>query len=162
TGSAREKISSLGPMREVQESLSGLSDSDLRAIAVYLKSLPPRPDLDPLANAKVLHEEKQQRVLFLENCAGCHHPFGIGRVGRVPALAGNNLLRGNPANILNVVLFGLPPRGGMEGMPAFAERLRDHEIAKVINYVRARWGGELADPVTTGQIREWRERYSEN
>jgi len=33
-----------GPMVEVQENLAHLPESDLRALAVYLKSIPPRPD----------------------------------------------------------------------------------------------------------------------
>lgn len=157
TGKVRERTTALGPMAEVQQSLSHLTDEDLKAIAIYLKSLPPLPAEAPLENVRYLAQQKRQSVLFLENCAGCHHPYGTGRQGLVPPLAGNSVLQQSPANILTVVLFGIPARNEMQGMPAFADKLNDSEIAAIINYVRRRWG-QRTEAVTTEQVSGWRKK----
>ena len=145
-------------MAEVQESLSHLSDADLRAIAVYLKSLPPQPSQDVVTNARLIEMQKRQSILYLENCAGCHHPLGVGRKDRVPPLRGSSALRGTPANILNVVLFGIPARNQLEGMPAFADRLSDEDIARVVNYVRTKWGDANRSALTADEVKERRAR----
>lgn len=150
-GIVRSKSSAVGPMAEVQETLSRLSEDDLRDMVTYLKSLPPRPDQDEATNEKILREEQDQRTLYLSNCGGCHHPLGLGRADKVPALVNNSSLKQNPSNILNVVLFGIAPRDHRGGMPAFASRLSDAEIAAVINYVRHRWGRAL-DQVTAADV----------
>jgi mono/diheme cytochrome c family protein len=78
--------------------------------------------------------ENGERLFDQAGCAGCHGNQGGGGVG--PPLAGNFALS-NQQYVLTQVLFG----GG--GMPAFADRLNDQEIADVASYVRTAWGNEF-------------------
>ncbi len=82
----------LGPMAEVVlHSTQYLEAADLRAMAAYLKSLPPAPaDSDPRevprAPASLLERGGK---LYGEHCASCHGESGAGVRGAYPALAGN-------------------------------------------------------------------------
>ena len=67
--------------------------------------------------------------LFMDNCATCHQPNGVG----------------DPKEPITRVLKG---RGGM---PSFASELSDLEIATVLTYVRSAWGNK-AGPVQPTQI----------
>ena len=91
--------SALGPMAEVVfRSTQHLDDADLRAMAVFLKSLPqsaPRATRDsaPMAPETAEHG----RALYREHCEGCHGPRGEGARGAYSALAGNRLGRDGSA-----------------------------------------------------------------
>ena len=83
--------------------------------------------------------------LFLENCAACHRPNGVGVTGAFPALVNSKLVQGDPKVPITRVLNG---RGGM---PAFQGELNDAEIASVLTYVRSAWGNK-AKPVMSQQV----------
>ena len=83
--------------------------------------------------------------LFLENCAACHRPNGVGVVGAFPALANSKVVQGDAKVPITRVLNG---RGGM---PAFQGELNDAEIATVLTYVRSAWGNK-AKPVISQQV----------
>ena len=158
SGVVDEKIVALGPMTEViQHSLSFLTDDDLRAITIYLRSLSPKPEITTSGPAgQEGSEDRREKILFLENCAGCHHPRGTGRRKIAPPIAGNPIVRADTAaNLLNVVLFGIPEQYNYEAMPSFADKLSDKQIAMIINYVRRRWGAP-DNTVSEDQVREWR------
>jgi mono/diheme cytochrome c family protein len=143
------QASVLGPMAEVVgRSTQYLSDADLRAIAVYLKSLPPTHTAAalpsgpaPAANGAKVYEEQ---------CAQCHGDRGEGVSGIYPALAGNRAVTmPSPVNLVRVVLEGgyAPSTQGNPrpfGMPPFATTLSDVEIAAVLTHVRTRWGNQGA------------------
>lgn len=74
------------------------------------------------------------KALFQKNCAACHQANGKGIPGAFPALAGNPLVQGAPAEVTTVLLKG---RGGM---PDFSASLSDADIAQVITYARSSWG----------------------
>jgi mono/diheme cytochrome c family protein len=74
------------------------------------------------------------KALFQKNCAACHQANGKGIPGAFPALAGNALVQGPPADVATVLLKG---RGGM---PDFSGSLSDADIAQVLSYARASWG----------------------
>ena len=74
------------------------------------------------------------KALFQKNCAACHQANGKGIPGAFPALAGNPLVQGPPAEVATVLLKG---RGGM---PDFSASLSDADIAQVLTYARASWG----------------------
>ena len=76
------------------------------------------------------------RALFAKNCAACHQANGKGIPGAFPALAGNALVQGAPAEVATVLLKG---RGGM---PDFSASLSDADIAQVLTYARASWGNK--------------------
>jgi mono/diheme cytochrome c family protein len=157
-GAAKHESTALGPMAEVvHNSLRYLTDADILSIAVYLKSLP--AEASPLAGAAVASDRsKKAAELYVTNCAVCHQAKGVGVAGVFPKLAGNPVvLAPDPANVLSVVLAGVPPRNGYMPMPAFAPTLNDKEIAAVVNYVRTSWGNTapaLIGPETVEKFRK--------
>lgn len=85
--------------------------------------------------------------LYRAICQGCHMPQGEGAKGAgfYPALAKNPRLASG-AYPTYVVLNGL------HGMPPFAERLNDQQVADVVNYVRSNFGNAYADKVSAEDI----------
>jgi mono/diheme cytochrome c family protein len=62
-----------------------------------------------------------------------------------PPLAGNPVvIAPDPANILKVVLGGVPAQGKYAPMPSFAAQLSDQQIADLVNYVRTSWGNSAS------------------
>ncbi|HUL42342.1 MAG TPA: cytochrome c [Burkholderiales bacterium] len=153
TGSSKEKSTVLGPMAEVvQNSLRYLTDADLNAMAEYLKSLPPNSSLRTGAPVPDPNRRKGA-MLYMENCGDCHQAKGRGVPGVFPPLAGNGVIVApDPANILKVVLRGIPARNGYIAMPSFAQRLNDKAIAEIADYVRTSWGNSAQPSVTTQMV----------
>jgi mono/diheme cytochrome c family protein len=145
TGAVAGKTTALGPMAEVvKNSTSHLSDADLAAMGTYLKDLPANSTLrqgkaapDPTRAAGA--------ALYLDHCAGCHQATGRGMPGVFPPLAGNGVvLASDPADILKVVLLGVPAQGKYIPMPGFASQLSDQQVADLANYLRSSWGNAAA------------------
>ena len=84
--------------------------------------------------------------MFLQSCAACHKPTGVGVPGAFPALAGDKLVQGDPKDAINRVLNG---RGGM---PSFANDLSDADIATILTYVRGAWGNKAKVAVTAPMV----------
>jgi mono/diheme cytochrome c family protein len=149
TGHGPGNVTAAGPMREViDQSLSHLTEPDLRAMAVYLADQPDNatqrrdaaqpPDAPQLAAGKAVYDEQ---------CASCHQATGTGASRVVPALAGDpGVTAREPVNVVTAVLEGFDPQGSWGAMPSFAGVLDDDRIAAVTNYVRNSWGnrGERA------------------
>ncbi len=90
--------------------------------------------------------------LFLEHCATCHQPDGMGQTGKYPALTGSEITTGNIADHLARVMDGKVDTE----MQAWAPQLTDLELAAVITYERNAWGNNTADivqPMTVYQSR---------
>ncbi|MGV3634040.1 MAG: c-type cytochrome [Pseudorhodoplanes sp.] len=145
-GAVKGKTTAVGPMREVvHNSLSYLTDDDLLAIAVYLKSQPARGTPSPAASS--YKPGSKAAHLYLDHCAPCHQAKGIGMPGAIPPLAGNPVvLAPDPSDVLSVVLGGVPARGAYMAMPSFAS-LGNDDIASLANYVRTSWGNTASQPV---------------
>ena len=135
----------------VVNSTSKMSDGDIRAIAVYLKSLPagaPEPVVTPPPAAQMANGEK----IYNGACIACHEADGSGAPRIYPPLPGNaNLQSADPLSTLRIMLDGAEtvttPRAPNKGsMPAYAN-LSDQEIADVTTYIRNAWGN--AAPVVT-------------
>ena len=143
----------LGPMAEVVlHSTQYLEPGDLRAMAVFLRSLPPVPgDTDPreIPRASAVVFDRGAK-LYEQHCADCHGEQGRGVRGAYPPLAGNRAITMPVTqNLVQVVLNGgFPPatRGHPRpfGMPPFATVLSDAEVAAVISYIRGAWGNRAA------------------
>ncbi len=147
TGSTAD-ASVLGPMAEVVlHSTQYLSDGDLSAMAVFLKSLPPAPPLPAARTAPVSAGvvERGARV-YADHCASCHGAQGQGVGGAYPPLAGNRVVTlPVTANLVQVVIHGgfAPATQGHPrpfGMPPFALVLSDADVAAVLTYIRGSWG----------------------
>lgn len=152
-----------GPMAEVvQSSLQYLSDADLRAMALYLQSLPPDAS-DAKSAAAVPSQKLMQRgaALYEKHCVDCHKPTGQGAPPAYPSLAGNSSLQLDiAANPIRMVLHGgYPPSTTGNpypyGMPPFGTVLDDDEIAAVLSYIRNAWGNQ-GTVVTAAQVNRYR------
>jgi mono/diheme cytochrome c family protein len=157
--------SAMGPMAEVVfRSTQYLTRDDLRAMAVFLKTLPQAESAPVPAQPRgaVLPSPDAGRTIYERECADCHGKDGKGAAGAYPALAGNRAVMMNvPANVIRVVLSGgyLPATRGNPrpfGMPPFAHVLNDADIAAVVSYVRGAWGNDAA-PVTQLQVSRYRQ-----
>ena len=155
-----------GPMAEVtHDSLQYLNDADVRAMAVYLKSLGQGSPLD----AEVTDIPKPESSLLLSfgqtvyaaQCATCHRSDGRGMPPQYPPLAGNPSIQMQSAvNPIRMVLNGGFPPGTQGnprpyGMPPFGQRLSDDEVAAVVTYIRAAWGnhGAAVSPLQANALR---------
>jgi mono/diheme cytochrome c family protein len=155
-----------GPMAEVTfDSLQYLNDADVRAMAVYLKSLgqgsPPAPGVSsvPPPESSLLLAFGQ--TVYETRCATCHGKDGRGMPPAYPPLAGNPSIQMQSAvNPIRMVLNGGFPPGTAGnprpyGMPPFAQSLSDDEVAAVVTYIRVAWGNQ-GTPVSARDANELR------
>jgi mono/diheme cytochrome c family protein len=146
----------VGSMRDViSVSTSRWTDDDRRAVATYLKSLPPprTPAVSkPDANAMRIGE-----TVFVERCSSCH----LADRSDYPSLAHNSIVQAIDATtVVRVILRGSQSaaiKGRPTGfsMPAFAV-LSDKQLAGVATYIRNSWGNR-AGPVKADAVRSLRE-----
>lgn len=140
-----------GPMADVvQHSTQHLNDADLRAMAIYLKSLPQATaDIaatDPPNLARSDAKTRRGASLYGDQCAQCHGAAGEGVPGAYPALAGNRTVKmAQTTNLVQAVLHGgfAPATTGNPrpfGMPPYLLVLDDADIAAVLTHLRTSWG----------------------
>jgi mono/diheme cytochrome c family protein len=155
-----------GPMAEVvYNSTQYLNDEDIRAMAVYLKGLAQGSSPDK-ASAQLPSAESSLllslgKSIYDRECASCHGTTGLGMPPHYPPLANNQSIEMVSAvNAIRMVLNGGYPPGTAGnpmpyGMPPFAHRLSDDEVAAVVTYIRTSWGNRGA-PVSARQANELR------
>ncbi len=156
TGQSKQAIVH-GPMRDVvMHSTRFLRDEDLQAMAVYLKSLPPRvQDSGPAADDVQLATGEQ---VYTVHCGSCHLPTGLGSEGLGVSLSRNPIVQApDPASLINVILYGphLPgPPFAVDRSPMkmFGKRLSDSDIAALASYLRSSFGNR-AGAVTPAQVK---------
>ncbi|WP_066098540.1 cytochrome c [Xanthomonas massiliensis] len=154
------------PMGDVIEhSTQHLSEDDLHAIAAYLKTLPAStPETASYtasdATAKALQagiNDSRGAELYVDNCAACHRTDAKGYATVFPSIEGNaTVLAQDPTSVIRLILAGssMPPtqtRPSNLGMPGFAWRLDDAEVATLATYLRNSWGNK-APAVTASQV----------
>lgn len=89
-------------------------------------------------------------AVFAGHCAVCHQTAGTGLPGVFPPLAGSGWVNGQDATLVQIVLHGVQGDLTVNGvtykgaMPAFADQLRDIEIARVLTFIRSQWGNKAA------------------
>jgi mono/diheme cytochrome c family protein len=149
----------------VSQSTRYLSEPDLRAIAVYLKSLPAPPQDDVAdADAAVM---RHGAALYLDNCEGCHLRGGTGETGAFPRLRDSSAIQAEqPDTLIATILRGdtvpatdADPTG--LAMPAFDKRLDDGDIAALATYIRQAWGNR-AGTVSSKDVKDLREKLHRN
>ncbi|QGZ64653.1 cytochrome c [Paraburkholderia acidisoli] len=145
-----------GPMGEVVEnSTQYLSDADLKAMAVYLKSLgtpPQAPSFHADDNTlkTILAGEAHGRGadMYLDSCSACHRMNGRGASGVFPSLVNNAMVtQANPDSLIAVILAGsrLPSTQTAPSplaMPGFGWRYSDDDVAQLATFVRSSWGNQ--------------------
>ncbi len=156
TGTNGRAVAS-GPMAEaIEASTSQMTEADLGAIAVYLKSLTspgeaPQP-VDP-KGARMM----AGAAIFRDNCSACHGTEGMGAKYLFPALKGNpEVQQADATSMARVVILGdkgVQTAGAVTrpAMPALGWRLTDAQIAEVLTYIGNSWGNAAA-PVTDSDV----------
>ena len=166
TGRAANKAQAAGPMAEaIDHSLKHLNDSDLHAIAHYVKSVPALRDeadtkavtqwgqpgnelaaIRGVALPKDLNKMSGAQ-LYDAQCASCHHAKGEGSAdGTLPSLFHNSVTgRSNSNNLVMAILDGVERQDGKGShaghlMPAFRQTLSDEQIVTLDNYVQKMYG----------------------
>ena len=159
TGRNAHSIAS-GPMAEaVENSTADMTEADLKAMAVYLKDLPPgRGNGGGATGAEA--QMNSGRILYDINCAACHDRNGKGSA-LFPALAGNaNVRQVRVDTIVRMVLAGgratataKAPTG--PAMPSLGWKLSNSQVADILTYVRNNWGNRspAVSAETVGRIR---------
>ena len=145
----------------VAYSTSLLSDSDLNAIATYLKSLPASPDgASPAPEAAAM---RAGSAIFSDACTACHLAGGKGQPGMFPPLRGSSVAQQHdPTGVVRLIVAGTrtaPTRSrpSFQSMPSFAWKLTDQEVADVATYIRNAWGNR-APPVDAHQVAKVRSK----
>lgn len=166
TGANAQGIA-FGSMSDViTHSTQYMTSEDALATAKYLKTLgnPSEAAQAPFVyDAREHHAlkngdaSKPGAILYLDNCAACHRPAGLGYERVFPRLAGNSVVQAqNSLSVISIVLDGSrTPRTGAAPaqftMPSFAWRLSDQDVADVVNFVRTSWGNQ-ASATSVGEV----------
>jgi mono/diheme cytochrome c family protein len=167
-----------GPMAEaIDHSLQYMTEADLRAMAVYLKTVPAvskqgveKPvyawqgseQQEPRARGAAWPDDPNQlsgAQLYDAYCASCHQAEGQGSFDTVlPALHHNTATgRLHTNNLVMVVLQGIErvSEGHEIHMPAFDHELTDQQIATLSNFLLQSHGNPDAE-VTVAQVEDLR------
>ncbi len=175
TGNLAGKAQAAGPMAEVvRNSTQYMSDSDLTALAQYLKTIPAISDRqnsrftagsahsDPsviMARSQISADSNDPHVLFSTTCTTCHGISGQGTPDRsIPSLFHNSVTGAATAdNLALVILNGAKTKLNFNdaSMPGFADELSDRQIATLVNYVRQQYGNS-ANPVSPERVHQLR------
>lgn len=172
-GHVAGKAQAAGGMAEaVQNSLQHLPESDLRALAAYLKSTPAvRGPGDRKAahdfgaavsdEAEIRGSNTQAASDSLDSgaklyngyCASCHQPDGAGSGSQAYPSLFRNAATGlsNPANLIATILYGVERESGGQtvqmphfGTGSYVGVLNDRQVTEIANYVLARFGNPEA------------------
>lgn len=123
----------------------------------------PLPVPAPLSpKHQALYELGRQQ--YLNTCAACHHPAGLGDAGKGPTLLDSDWLD-NDQRLVRLILHGLRgpitvngesfnQTGSLE-MPGWAKTLTNEQIAGIVTFIRREWreNGKPIDSETVSQIR---------
>jgi mono/diheme cytochrome c family protein len=174
TGHAAGHGTASGPMGEaVDHSFSQLAPEDIRAVVVYLRSVPAiasadlPPTLAPPAPAS--HKDggstpdPRGKMVFQGACVSCHGWTGESLLSPFATLTGAWAVNDPSAtNVAQIVISGTrrhtPPDA--VSMPAFGSAYSDVEIAAVANYVTARFGSKPSH-ITAQDVAELRKQTSQ-
>ncbi|NVK01695.1 MAG: cytochrome c oxidase subunit II [Oceanospirillaceae bacterium] len=89
--------------------------------------------------------------VYLKACAACHQPNGQGLPGAFPSLVGTEIVKGDIAKHIDIVVNG---KAG-SAMQAFKDQLSAEEIAAVVTYERNAWGNNGGDSVKPSVVASW-------
>jgi alcohol dehydrogenase (quinone), cytochrome c subunit len=150
-----------------------MTDDDALAAARYLKSIVDK-ETQTFVYDNAQHHALQGgdtrqpgSLLYLDNCAACHRPDGLGYERVFPRLAGNPVVMAPEAiSLATIVLAGsTTPRTSATpaqfAMPSFAWRLNDDEVANLVNFIRSSWGNSGA-PITAEDVTKLRKSIRSN
>jgi mono/diheme cytochrome c family protein len=162
-----------GPMSEVTNGFSALSEADVSAVAVYILSLQGQSRPKEAADATIAFAREREfdgatprtadvkvdgpdsnigrgRSLFVKICSNCH------RVGGIPAaLALTSTVNGpDPRNLIHVINEGIQPPEGVpdRSMPAFGRSLSDTDLIDLVAFMRLNFSKQPAWKDVAAQV----------
>jgi mono/diheme cytochrome c family protein len=155
----------------VGHSTQYMTDQDVTAIAIYVKSLSAAPERgrasfvasdSTIGSIMAGSERSAGGRIYLDSCAACHRLSGSGENSTFPTLAGNpSVLSSDPSSLISVILEGArapstaaAPSG--LAMPGFGWRYNDADIAALATFTRSSWGNN-APPVPATKVAEIRD-----
>jgi mono/diheme cytochrome c family protein len=154
-----------GPMaEEISHASSQMTDSDLAAIATYLKSLPGRTD-HPAAVAASDPAMVAGQAIYRDQCSACHALDGHGVPQLFPSLADSAVVRSTESTtLIRLILRGArsvatAAEPTSPGMPSFGAQLDDAQVAAVATYIRNAWK-PTAPAVSAADVRSARSTLS--
>lgn len=160
TGSNARAFAS-GPMGEaIDHSLQYLNDQDLKAMVVYLKTVPGSSTKAPNVTIDAASMKRGEDI-FSARCSACHGVDADGTAGIAPAFANSSSVRSlNLTNQISAVLNGTRTvatnaNPTAAAMPSFGVILNDGDIASVLNYLRNSHGNSAA-PISTDDVAKLR------
>jgi len=156
-----ERAGVFGPMNEViVNSTRHLGPEDVKAMSVYLKSLP----ANAVSSGGAVDEAlvRAGSIQYDIHCGTCHLPTGEGSAETGPPVLGSPVvLDADPSSLINITLYGaqLPDTApskqwqarGWKRMEEYASKLSDEQAAALLSYMRSAWGHE-AGAVSAEQI----------
>jgi thiosulfate dehydrogenase len=164
TGQNRYTSAAGGMTDVIHHSTQYMTDDDLKAMAVYTKSLPrgtanpaaPQPATTAAAIEPASLFTSKGGLGYAQFCASCHQTDGRGFTSAFPPLNENPaVLSTDPDSLIHIVLTGWQsaqtaayPR--VYTMPSFDE-LSNQELADILTFVRSSWGGRT-DAITASQV----------
>lgn len=159
-----------GPMGAVADSLAGIPEADVRAIAGYVAAVMGQPDAaarqrgdalmaataDPAGPGTRPQSAGSQTVapaasapeagatIYAATCAACHESGRPSPFGGLDLRLSSALTGDSPANLIRIIRQGVPAQSGARGpiMPGFAAALSDRQLAALAGYLRGRFGGD--------------------
>jgi len=101
------------------------------------------------------------KSIYLNTCATCHQPNGMGVPGAFPPLAHSEWVSGSEERLVRIVLHGLQGPITVAGteynnvMAPLGAVLKDEQIANVLSYIRSEWNNAApeVEPATVSKIR---------
>lgn len=173
SGHAEARGSAGGPMSEVVDnSLRYLTEPDIKAIATYLKSVPPNGDAADVAAAPTPSappaignqpaspkESGPGLQVFAGACIGCHRFDGEGSVSDYASFVGGRTVNDPAGTNATQALIGGTHLAFVKTagfMPDFGDGYSDPEIAAVVNYLTGRFGAR-ASTLTPSEIAKRRQ-----
>jgi len=173
TGHAQGRGTAAGPMGEaVDHSFSLMSPNDIRALIVYLRSIPPVTSSLPTPVASpataspkdgVTIADARGKQIYEGACASCHSWTGVSAILPYATLTGARAVNDPSAtNVAQAVIAGVhraSPQGAVV-MPSFGDAYSNSEIAAVANYVTARFGAK-ASRLTASDVAALRKQVAQ-
>jgi mono/diheme cytochrome c family protein len=151
-----------GPMAEaVNLSTSKMTDDDVKAIAVYVKSLPGSTEQHLPIDASA-PEMTAGGAIYRDQCSACHGLDGKGIDRLFPSVANSSMARADdPTSVVRIVLRGArsvstEKEPTASGMPSYGWQLNDSQVANVLTYIRNSWGNAspAVSPNDVARLRE--------
>jgi len=166
-GHAMGRGTASGPMGEaVDHSFSQMEPADIRALVIYLRSIPavassepatiaPPAPASPKAGGAVANSLGLK--VFEQACASCHSWTGVSALSPFATISGSRTVNDpNATNVAQIVISGTRRFApGAMSMPAFGSTYSDTEIAAVANYVTGRFGS-TASKLTAKEVNDLR------